>query len=72
MLVNRTKKKIAVPVVEGKRWYAIADAAEYMAAHIWFVRELIRTGKLPHQICGRGFVLDRLDMDQYLEKNKAA
>jgi excisionase family DNA binding protein len=72
MLVHRTKKKAAVPVVDGTRWYAIAAAAEYMAVHIWFVRELIRKGKLPHQICGRGFVLDRLDMDQFLENNKAA
>lgn len=69
---NRYKKSNGPAVIEGKRWFKLTDAAVYMAAHLWFVRELIRNGKIPHQKVGRGYVLDKIDLDRYLESNKAA
>jgi excisionase family DNA binding protein len=71
-LQSRYKIAAPAPAVEGKRWFTITEAADYMAAHLWFVRELIRTGKIPHQKLGRGYVLDKIDMDRFLENNKAA
>ena len=71
---NRYKKEKAeaLPVmVEGKRWYNLQDGANYMAAKPHFVRDLIRRGKIKFRILGHGFVLDRLDMDEYLT-NKTA
>jgi excisionase family DNA binding protein len=50
----------------------LKEVAVYMAGHLWAVRELIRLGKIPYQKVGRGYVIDRFDLDQYLEKNKQA
>ena len=46
------------------------DGAKYMAIHVWALRQIIRKGKIPFQTVGRGYILDSVDMDRYLEKNK--
>jgi excisionase family DNA binding protein len=74
-LQERYKKKevSGMPsAVVGQRWFKLVEAAAYMASHKHFVRDLILAGKIPHQKTGRGYVLDRVDMDRYLEQNKKA
>jgi hypothetical protein len=65
------KETTQLPVVEGKRWYNLIDASAYMAAKPHFLRDLIRTGKIRYRTVGHGFVLDKIDLDQFL-LNKTA
>jgi excisionase family DNA binding protein len=52
---------------EGKRWLNVKEAAEYVSCSVWAIQQLIRDGKLPYRKVGRRFVVDRIDLDRYLE-----
>ena len=56
-----------------QRLYSVKDAAEYLGRTVWGVRELIWSHELPVIKSGRGGkqYIDVLDMDAYIEKNKA-
>lgn len=56
-----------------QRLYSVRDAAVYLGRTAWGVRELIWSGKLPVIKAGRGGkqYIDVLDMDAYIDKNKA-
>ena len=43
------------------------EAAEYVSCSVWAIQQLIRDGKLPYRKVGRRFVVDRIDLDRYLE-----
>ena len=56
-----------------QRLYSVKDAAVYLGRTAWGVRELIWSGELPVLQSGRGNkqYIDVLDMDDYIDKNKA-
>lgn len=52
------------------RGLRIEDAAKYLSVTVCFVRALIATGEIPYVSAGKRFILDRLDLDQWLESQK--
>jgi excisionase family DNA binding protein len=74
-LQNRFKKYPAASLltshsISGPRLLNIKDAAEYLGAHPWAIRQMIRSRELPHIKIGRAHMIDRFDLDRYIEENK--
>jgi excisionase family DNA binding protein len=74
-LHNSFKKTpvVALPtphIISGPRLLNVKGGAEYLCAHPWAIRQMIRSRELPHVKIGRAFLIDRLDLDRYIEKNK--
>jgi len=57
----------------GKRLYTLDEAAIYLARSYWSVRELVISGKIPRvqDEGGRKIFLDILDLEAFVERNKA-
>lgn len=53
------------------RLLRIQDAARYLSATTWFVETLIREKKIPSLIVGKRRVLDVVDLDAWIESEKA-
>lgn len=56
-----------------KRLFNIKDAAQYMGRTPWGIRELVWAGHLPvvKPASGRKIFIDVVDMDKFIEENKA-
>lgn len=52
------------------RLLAIPDAARYLGTTIWAVRQLIWKNKLHPIKIGKRFLMDRADLDAFVEKMK--
>jgi excisionase family DNA binding protein len=61
-------KELGVPI----RGYRIAEAAQYMGVSPWFVELKIRSGELPALRLCRHYTILREDMDEFLNKQRAA
>lgn len=48
----------------------IADAAKYMSCSVWFVRTMIWGGRIPFVKFGKGYKLDRTDLDKFIDSEK--
>jgi excisionase family DNA binding protein len=72
MPIQKRFKKPVVPVVaiNGPRLLSLKDAAVYLGAHLWAVRQMVRGRELPYVQIGRKHLIDRLDLDQYIEEIK--
>jgi excisionase family DNA binding protein len=53
------------------RLYRLPDAARYLSTSVWEIRKRIREGELPKIKIGKRFLLDRRDLDAYIESLKA-
>lgn len=53
-----------------RRWLTVEQAAEYAPCRVRTIRTLIWRGELPRVRFGKRFLIDRLDLDAYLEKHK--
>jgi excisionase family DNA binding protein len=62
----------AFPNVEEQRLLKIPQAAHYLNKSVWMVRQMIASGEL--RVVGRRkpFVIDRHDLDDYIDRAKAA
>lgn len=60
-----------LPAVLMPRLLRIQDAARYLSATTWFVETLIREKKIPSLIVGKRRVLDVVDLDAWIESEKA-
>jgi excisionase family DNA binding protein len=60
-----------LPAVLVPRLLRIQDAARYLSATTWFVETLIRERKIPSLIVGKRRVIDVLDLDVWIENEKA-
>ena len=58
--------------MNSSRWLSVREAASYIRATNWYVGELCRAHKIPFVRCGKRFVLDRQDLDAYMESGKIA
>jgi excisionase family DNA binding protein len=69
----RTKKEDspALPVVQ-PRMLTVKEAATYLGATIWFVRELVWGRKVRSLKFGKRIVFDRADLDAFVEQQKRA
>lgn len=54
----------------GPRLLNLRQSAEYLSAHPWALRQMVRTRQIPHVRIGRGYLIDRLDLDHYIVKKK--
>jgi len=59
----------AVQIV-GPRLVSPKDAAAYLSMSIDVVRAMIQKRQIPYILNGRRYLLDRLDLDRYIEKIK--
>jgi excisionase family DNA binding protein len=69
----RPKKKSSVaslisPVVIIPRVLTIPDAARYLSATLWFTEQLLRDGEVRSFIQGKSRVVDRLELDKYVDR----
>jgi excisionase family DNA binding protein len=55
-----------------RRGLRIQDAPHYLSATPCFIRSLIARGGLPFVKVGKRFVIDRLDLDRWLDSQKTA
>jgi excisionase family DNA binding protein len=60
-----------LPAIVVPRLLRIQDAARYLSATTWFVETLIREKKIPSLVVGKRRVLDVLDLDAWVENEKA-
>ena len=63
---------IAFPNVEGQRLFKIPQAAHYLNRSVWMVRQMIASGELHTVGKRKPFVIDRRDLDDYIDRSKAA
>ena len=54
------------------RLLRIKEAAAYYGATVWFIRSLVWSRAVPHVVFGKRILLDRADLDRYLESQKKA
>jgi excisionase family DNA binding protein len=57
-------------VANSPRLLTLKEAAAYFASSVWYIRQMIRNRELPHIRIGRRLLLDRVDLDHYIERNK--
>lgn len=68
---KRFKKPIApFMAISGPRLLSVKDAATYLGAHLWAIRQLVRNRELPYVQIGRKYLIDRMDLDRFVERNK--
>ena len=60
----------AVVISLKPRLLAIPAAAAYIASTNWHVEELCRAGELPYLVVGKHRVIDVLDLDAWVSKQK--
>ena len=50
----------------------VRQAAKYLGVTVWLIRNLIWRGELPAVLAGKRFIIDRHDLDLWLERQKEA
>lgn len=54
-----------------KRLFTVKEAALYLGRSVWSMRDLIWSGKIKVVKDGKRIFIDRVDLDGYIERNKA-
>ena len=69
---KRFKKPVEPPqpIFAGPRLVSIKDAAAYLGARVWAVRQMLRKRELPYVPVGRGFKIDKIDLDRWIESER--
>jgi excisionase family DNA binding protein len=63
----------ALPEVSlSPRLLPIPKCAEYLSCSTWTVRDLIRRNELRKIRLGKKFLIDRADLNEFIERQKAA
>jgi excisionase family DNA binding protein len=55
-----------------QRLLRVPQAAAYLNCSVWAVRDLLRRAKLGKIRLGKKFLIDRLDLDRFIEQEKMA
>ena len=58
------------PNAPAPRLLSQQDAATYLGISYWTLRDLTFRGEVPHVKIGRRILIDRLDLDAYLDRVK--
>ena len=61
----------SLPAVVVPRLLRIQDAAKYLSATTWQIEMLLRDNVIPSFILGKRRVVDRLELDRYVERRNA-
>jgi excisionase family DNA binding protein len=62
---------VALPATVVPRLMRIQDAAKYLSATTWQVETLLREKVIPSFVLGKRRVVDRLELDRYVERRNA-
>ena len=60
-----------MPAIVVPRLMRIQDAAKYLSATTWQVETLLREKIIPSFVLGKRRVVDRLELDRYVERRNA-
>ena len=52
------------------RLLSYRDASAYMSLSYWSLRELVLNGEIPHVKFGKKVLIDRIDLDDWIETHK--
>jgi len=66
-----SQHELAPVAVPQARLLTVPQAAAYLSCAIWTVRQLIWSGELPVVKPGKGYLIDRQDLDRWIERTKA-
>lgn len=69
-VVSRSKVSAAPQDLLSRRALSIQLSATYLTVTPCFIRHLIAAGEIPFVLAGKRFILDRLDLDHWLESQK--
>jgi excisionase family DNA binding protein len=72
-LQSRFKKPVQPAVViqfNGPRLLTLKEAAQYISHCYDFMRDMVNSGEIPYVPKGDQKLVDRLDLDKWIEKNK--
>jgi len=61
----------SLPTIVVPRLMRIQDAAKYLSATTWQVETLLREKIIPSFVLGKPRVVDRLELDRYVERRSA-
>jgi excisionase family DNA binding protein len=61
----------ALPALVIPRLLRIQDAAKYLSATTWQIETLVREKTIPSFVLGKRRVIDRLELDRYVERRNA-
>ena len=61
----------SVPMFSAPRLMRIQDAAKYLSATTWQIETLLREGIIPSFVLGKRRVVDRLELDRYVERRNS-
>jgi len=61
----------ALPAFVVPRLLRIQDAAKYLSATTWQIETLLREKVIPSFVLGKRRVVDRLELDRYVERRNA-
>jgi excisionase family DNA binding protein len=59
---------VVLPAIVVPRLMRIQDAAKYLSATTWQVETLLREKVIPSFVLGKRRVVDRLELDRYVER----
>jgi excisionase family DNA binding protein len=61
----------SLPAIVVPRLMRIQDAAKYLSATTWQIETLLREKVIPSFVLGKRRVVDRLELDRYVERRNA-
>ncbi len=68
---NAIEIKTVTPIdTPAKRLLSVVEAANYLSVSVWSIREYIWAGKLSVVRFGRRTLLDKQDLDTWIDLNK--
>jgi excisionase family DNA binding protein len=72
MSLQQRFKKPPMPAVAfiGPRLMLPKSGAEYICVSVDVMRDMIKNGEIPFIRNGRRYLVDRVDLDKWIEKNK--
>jgi excisionase family DNA binding protein len=80
-MVPESKQALVTQILQGSsvflpgfvvpRLLRIQDAAKYLSATTWQIETLLREKTIPSFVLGKRRVVDRLELDRYVERRNA-
>jgi excisionase family DNA binding protein len=71
VILKKAEGAAALPTVIVPRLLRIPEAARYLSATTWQIETLLRENVIPSFILGKRRVVDRLELDRYVERRNA-
>jgi excisionase family DNA binding protein len=69
--MSKTQEATTTAPTISPRLLRIAEAAIYLGATVWAVRQLIWNKEIPYVRVGKRQVIDRADLDKWIDRQRA-